>query len=173
VKKGIVLTFFLLANLGLFAQSTLKIGFVDSGVILEQYAPAIKAQSDLDALITMWNTKIDSMTTDLQTTYQEYQQQEATMTPENLRNAQQNLVVREQAINEFRQQKFGQPNGEIFIKREELLQPIKEKILAAIDVVRKEEGMQFVFDKIGDAILLFGDAQYDITFKVLDKLKRG
>jgi outer membrane protein len=171
VKRGIVLTFLILANLSLFAQSNLKIGYVDSGVILEQYPPAIKAQSDLDALISKWNTKIDSMTTDLQTIYQDYQKQEATMTPENLRNAQQNLLVKEQAINDFRQQKFGQPNGEIFIKREEFLQPIKERILAAIDEVRKEQGMQFVFDKIGDAILLFADSQYDLTFKVLDKLK--
>jgi hypothetical protein len=33
--------------------------------------------------------------------------------------------------------------------------------------------MQFVFDKSGDIILLYADSAFDITFQVLDKLKRG
>ena len=37
----------------------------------------------------------------------------------------------------------------------------------------KEENMQFVFDKSGDILLLYADSAFDITFKVLDSLKRG
>jgi hypothetical protein len=33
--------------------------------------------------------------------------------------------------------------------------------------------MSFVFDKVGDTFLLSADAQFDLTFKVLDRLKRG
>jgi len=33
--------------------------------------------------------------------------------------------------------------------------------------------MQFIFDKSGDIVLLYADAAFDITFKVLDNLKRG
>ena len=48
--------------------------------------------------------------------------------------------------------------------------PIKQKI----ETVAKEEGMQFVFDKTEQAaILLYADSAYEITYKVLDKLKRG
>ncbi|NNG26892.1 MAG: OmpH family outer membrane protein, partial [Ignavibacteriaceae bacterium] len=43
----------------------------------------------------------------------------------------------------------------------------------AIEQVAKDEAMQFVLDKSGDIILLYADAAFDITFKVLDKLKRG
>jgi outer membrane protein len=45
--------------------------------------------------------------------------------------------------------------------------------MSAISEVSKTEGMHFVFDKTGDVILLYADDQFDITFKVLDKLKTG
>ncbi|MEE9432387.1 MAG: OmpH family outer membrane protein [Melioribacteraceae bacterium] len=162
----------LLLTIATFAQ-TQKIGWVNSETILQQFAPAIKAQSDLDAMTSAWTKSIDSMATELQTSYGAAQKQFASMTPDKQREVQQELVQREQYIQQFRQQKFGQPNGEIFIKQEQLLKPIKEKILKAIDAVRKAEGMNFVFDKTGEVLLLFADPQYEITNVVLDKLKRG
>lgn len=166
------LLFFITAA-SLFAQNTQKIGWVDSEIILQQYPPAIKAQSDLDAMTSKWSKSIDSMTTDLQTAYTEAQKQFTNMTPDKQKEVQQDLVKKEQTIQQFRQQKFAQPNGELFLKQDELLKPIKAKILDAIDNVRKQEGMSFVFDKTGDVLLLFADPQYDLTNIVLDKLKRG
>lgn len=164
---------FLLVSVSLFGQTNQKVGWVNSEVILQQYPPAIKAQSDLDALTAKWTKSIDSMTTDLQTAYAEAQKQFTNMTPDKQREVQQQLVQKEQYMQQFRQQKFGQPNGQLFIKQEEFLQPIKAKILDAIDYVRQKEGMNFVFDKTGDVLLLFADPQFDITNVVLDKLKRG
>jgi len=164
--------FFLIAVLS-FAQDIQKIGWVNSQTILEQYPPAIKAQSDLDALTSKWTKSVDSMTTDLQTAYTEAQKQFTNMTPDKQKEVQQQLVQKEQLMQQFRQQKFGQPNGELFIKQEEFLKPIKDDILKAIDAVRLTEGMHFVFDKNSDILLLFADAKYDLTNVVLDKLKRG
>jgi outer membrane protein len=164
---------FSLISVALFAQSTQKMGWVNSEVILQQYAPAIKAQSDLDALTKEWTDTMEKMTSELQASYQDAQKQFTNMTPDKQREVQQELVTKEQSIQQFRQQKFGQPNGELFIKQEELLKPIKAKILEAIDAVRQTEGMSFIFDKTGDVLLLFADPKYDITNAVLDKLKRG
>jgi outer membrane protein len=86
---------------------------------------------------------------------------------------QQKIVKMEQEIMEFRKAKFTQGTGEIYKKQEALFAPIKAKIYAAIEKVSKEESMQFVFDKSGDIILLYADSAFDITFKVLDRLKRG
>ena len=79
----------------------------------------------------------------------------------------------EQRIVEFRRQKFSQPDGEIYVKQEQIFAPVKTSIYASIEKVAKEEGMKFIFDKSGDILLLYADSAYDITFKVLDQLKRG
>jgi Skp family chaperone for outer membrane proteins len=56
--------------------------------------------------------------------------------------------------------------------QEEIFNPVKSKIYKAIEIVAKRR-MQFVFDKSGDIILLYADTAFDITYKVLDRLKRG
>ncbi|MFC2134024.1 OmpH family outer membrane protein [Bacteroidota bacterium] len=173
MKQLIVFLGVFLISTSLFAQNSQKIGFVDTQIILAQLPAAIKAQSDLDAIISKWTKSRDSLTTILQADYADFQKQQATMTPDKQREAQQSLVQMQQQIQDFEQQKFGQPNGEIYRKQEDLLSPVRQKIYQAIDDVAKDEGMQFIFDKAGDVILLFADSQFDLTYKVLDKLKRG
>jgi outer membrane protein len=162
----------LLAGASAFGQGE-KIGYVDSQIILTQYPAAIKAQGDLDAITNLWSAQLDSMTLGYQQSLGDYQKQVNTMTEDQQLAAQQNIVGMEQKIVDFRRSKFSQPDGEIFKKQEEIFTPVKAKIYASIEVVAKEEGMKFVFDKSGDILLLYADAAFDITFKVLDNLKRG
>jgi outer membrane protein len=168
----IILTIFL-TTLSVYAQTPQKIGFVDSQVILTQLPEAIKAQGDLDALTNLWSTQVDSMTLKYQQSLADYQKQANTMAEDKKLAAQQVLIKMEQDILEFRRQKFGQQTGEIYLKQDEIFTPVKNKIYAAIQQVAKDEAMQFVFDKSGDIILLYADVAFDITYKVLDKLKRG
>lgn len=163
----------LISAVTVFAQSPQKIGYVDSQIILTQLPEAIKAQSDLDALTSKWSNQLDSMKMALQQQYADVQKQLATMTDDQKQLKQKELIDKEQQIYQFQNQKFGQQNGEIFQKQETIFAPVKEKIYAAIEKVAKDEGMQFIFDKSGDIILLYADEAFDITFKVLDSLKRG
>ena len=168
----LVLTIILTASSFLSAQAPLKLGYVDSQVILSQYSEAIKAQGELDALTNKWSAQVDSMTLAYQQALADYQKQANTMTEDKKLDVQKTLVNQEQSIIDFRRVKFGQ-NGEIYQKQETIFSPVKKKIYAAIEEVAKKESMQFVFDKSGDILLLYADAAFDITYQVLDKLKRG
>lgn len=163
----------LISVVTVFGQSPQKIGYVDSQIILTQLPEAIKAQSDLDAMTSVWSNQVDSMKLALQQQYADVQKQLATMTDDQKQIKQKELIEKEQQIYAYQNQKFGQPNGEIYQKQETIFEPVKKKIYAAIELVAKEEGMQFIFDKSGDILLLYADAAFDITFKVLDSLKRG
>jgi outer membrane protein len=172
VKKCLVFIL-LVSAITLYAQTPQKIGYVDSQIILTQLPEAIKAQSDLDALTNQWSNQVDSMKLALQQQYADVQKQLATMTEDQKQIKQQELIAKEQEIYQFQNQKFGQQNGEIYLKQETIFEPVKKKIYTAIEKVAKEEGMQFIFDKSGDILLLYADEAFDITFKVLDSLKRG
>jgi len=174
VKKNllVIAAILFISSTSMFAQGE-KIGYVDSQIILTQYPAAIKAQGDLDALTNLWSVQLDSMTLEYQQALSNYQQQASTMPEDQQLAAQQNIVGMEQRIVEFRRQKFSQPDGEIFLKQEEIFAPVKSSIYTAIENVAKEEGMKFIFDKSGDILLLYADSSYDVTFKVLDHLKRG
>ncbi|PJA98056.1 MAG: molecular chaperone Skp [Ignavibacteriales bacterium CG_4_9_14_3_um_filter_30_11] len=152
-----------------FAQT--KVGFIDSQLILQQLPLAIKAQGDLDALTNMWSAHIDSLTKELQDDYTNYQKNAKTYDKAKLESEQKRLVTKQQVIDDYKKVKFGQPNGEIYKKNDEIFGPVKKQIYQAIQDVAKSENMQFIFDKAGDAILLYGDPTFDVTYKVLDKLK--
>ena len=178
MKRSILLlTFFLatalLAQTGDMQSPSLKIGYVDSEVIMGQFSEAIKAKSDLEGLVAKWRKDIDSMQTELQQMYTDYQKQGGTMKQDEQQKVQKNLVEKDQNLQQYREQKFGQPNGEYFTKQDQLLAPVKQKIFKAIETIAKEEHMQYVLDKAGEVIVLYADPEFDITYKVLDRLKRG
>lgn len=156
----------------LFAQ-TQKIGYVNSQVILNQLPEAIKAQGDLDALTNKWSSHLDSMTANYQKALADYQQKANTMKDKEKLSVQQKLVTQEQDIINYRKDKFAQGTGEIYKEQDSIFTPVKNKIYAAIKEVAKKEDMKFVFDKAGDVVLLYADPQYDITYKVLDRLQTG
>ncbi len=174
MKKYLLVLSILFLNIGLLqAQTTQKLGYVDSQVILTQWSEAIKAQGDLDAITNKWSAQLDSMTKAYQQAADDYQKQVNNMPEDKKLTQQQKLVNMEQDIINFRKDKFAQGTGEIYKKNDEIFAPIKNKIYDAIGKVAKEEGMNFIFDKSGDIILLYADSAYDVTYKVLDKLKRG
>ncbi len=175
VKKNLLFLSILLLSCGfVFGQEApQKIGYVDSQVILTQLPEAIKAQGQLDALTNKWTTQLDSMNKDLQQSYENYQKQANTMTETKKTAAQQDLVEKQQSMENFRKDKFAQQTGEIYKKNEEIFAPVKKKIFNAIEEIAKKEGMKFVFDKAGDVVLLYADPSFDLTYQILDMLKRG
>ncbi len=173
MKKYLLIISLVLLAFGSMMGQTQKFGYVDSQIILTQFPAAIKAQGDLDALTNLWLAQVDSMSLAYQQALADYQKQVGTMNDTQKQAKQQELITMEQTILEFRNKKFNQQNGEIYIKQEQIFDPVKKKIYAAIEQVAKDEGMHFVLDKSGDVIVLYADEAFDITFKVLDKLKRG
>jgi outer membrane protein len=69
----------------------------------------------------------------------------------------------------LQKQRFGK-DGDLFLKREELVKPIQEKIYNAIEEIATDKNYSFVFDKAGSLSILYVNAKYDISDDVLDKV---
>ena len=164
---------FLFSNISFSQESPLKIGYVDSQLILNQLPEAIKAQGDITALQNKWVKEGDNLTKELQKNYADYQKKAKTMTQDQQLAEQQKLLKQQQSIDDFKKAKFGQPNGEFYVKSDSIWKPVKDKIYHAIEVIGKKENMTYVLDKAGNSIVLYADPKYDITYKVLDYLQTG
>jgi outer membrane protein len=51
------------------------------------------------------------------------------------------------------------------------MKPVQNKIFNAIKEVALEEDLDFVFDRSGDIMILYAKEKYDVSSKVLNKLK--
>jgi len=158
---------------GGLAGAQQRIAYVNSSKIFQEYPAAQDAQKRIDAIGNPMRDSLEGMQKDLQARVDEYQKKEALFNDATKKSEQQKLLDLERAVQEYRNTKFGQ-DGELARETERIINPIRDRIKAAIAVVAKEEHYNFVFDKTEQIqILLYGDAKDDITFKVIDKLKRG
>jgi outer membrane protein len=169
----IVIIVFSFLLIGSASGQGLKIGYVNSSKILQEYPDAIEANKKLDAMSKQWQAQLETMSKDLQQKYEDFQKKEPLLKEDEKRVQREELIALEQRGVQFRQEKFGN-DGELAIATDSLLRPIKQKVMNIIQQIAKDEKIQFIFDRNEQImVLLYGEAKYDYTNLVIDRLKRG
>ncbi|HOP49119.1 MAG TPA: OmpH family outer membrane protein [Ignavibacteriales bacterium] len=168
MKKVILLLSFLFLNQFIYGQ--LKIGFVDSDVIIKSIPDAQQAQQELDNVVKLWQKELQDMQNDWKAKYEDYENRKLIMTNETRARVEGELSKLEQKINEYKQKKFG-PKGEYFLKQEELFKPIHNRIFNVIKEIADKENYDFIFDRSGDVMFIYAKDKYDLTQTVIEKLK--
>lgn len=170
--KALLCAFFVLAasQSAAFSQ-TLKIGIVDSEIILKQLPEAKDADTRLNEIITKYRDTLNLMEKDFTDGLASYEKQKGMMTPDAKTKEEERLMGIRQRYAQYQEEKFG-AQGEVAQIREKYLSPLRSKIDEAIKAVAKEESLTLVMDKASPGIL-YVEEKYDVTFKVLDRMKRG
>ena len=168
MKKLFILSILLLTSSISFAQ--LKIGYIDSDAIMDNLPDVQDARQKLDASIQEWQTELNKLEADWKAKYDDYEKRKLIMTDQTRSETEAALVQLETQIAQYREKKFG-TNGELFLKQDELMKPVQNKIFVALKEIAEEDDYDFVFDRSGDIMILFAKEQYDLTAQVLEKLK--
>jgi outer membrane protein len=165
---GILLVGSVVALRPSYAQA--KIGWINSKAIMERLPEAQEAQRQLDNMVADWQAELAKMQSDWQKKFDDYDKKKLILTEEGRVAAERELMELDRKIAEFRTRKFGQ-NGELFQKQNDLMKPVQDKVFKAIQDVAREEDYDYVFDKSGEILLMYSNEKYDLTAKVLEKLK--
>ena len=146
-----------------------KIAYVDSDLIYENYPEFSTAQQSLDRVAEQWEQDLAERQDRLDEMFQEYQARELLYTAESRQQKQNEIIAAEEELERLRRQYFG-PEGQLFEQQEQILRPIQEKVLIAIEEVAEAEGYDYVFDRGGDFVFLYTNEKLDITDLVLEEL---
>ncbi len=119
-----------------------KIGYVNSAKIFQELPAAQDAQRRIDAMSRPVQDSLEAMQRDLQVRYEDYQKREALLNDAAKKTEQQRLIEQERRMNEYRVQKLGN-DGDLARETEKLLNPLRDRIKAAISTVAKEEKYSF------------------------------
>ncbi len=168
MKKLFILSILVLTSSISFAQ--LKIGYIDSDAIMDNLPDVLDARQKLDASIQEWQTELNKLEADWKAKYDDYEKRKLIMTDQTRSETEAALVQLETQIAQYREKKFG-TNGELFLKQDELMKPVQNKIFVALKEIAEEDDYDFVFDRSGDIMILFAKERYDLTAQVLEKLK--
>jgi len=151
------------------AHAQQKIGYIDSEYILNQLPEYATIQQQLDRTAQTWQQELDQLKAELDEQFREYQARELLYTNEERQRRRQEIIQAEEELERLRVKYFG-PEGDIFLQQEQLMRPLQERILQAINEVAATEGYDYVFDSKGEFLFMFKRDQYDLSDLVLREL---
>ncbi len=149
-----------------------KFGYIDSDYILKKLPEYSKAEKELNMLSSKWQAEIEKMKKEYEKMQTDFKAEEILLTEEMKKERLDTLAGREKAIKEYQKKIFGF-EGMIFLKRQELMKPVQDKVFEAVEKVAKSKSLQIIFDKSGDLVMVYTNPIHDYTDYVLEELGLG
>lgn len=151
-----------------FAQNQ-KIAFVDGEYILEKIPDYKGLSQKLEVLAAAWRDEASKMQQEIDEQTADFKAKEILFTDEVRKQKLTEIDGLITAKDRFLEQKFG-PDGDYFKQQMDLLYPIQQKIVEAINKVAEAKGFDFVFDRSGSMVFFYANTQFDLSDAVLAEL---
>jgi outer membrane protein len=124
-----------------------------------------KAQEEVNNLSELWEKEILAMSKGIESMY-------SSLTDDMRKERTDAIKKKEAELKEYQKKVFGF-GGLFFLKKQELIKPIQDKVWDAVDKVAKKNSLAIVFDKSGELVMIYTDPRYDYTDFVLEELGLG
>lgn len=149
-----------------------KFGYIDSEFILNKMPEYGKAQAEIDQLSGAWQKEVEEMQKKTESLYAAYQAEQVLLTEEMKQERLAEIRKKENELKEYQKKVFGF-GGLFFLKKQELIKPLQDKVFDAVDKVAKANRLAIIFDKAGELVMIYTDPRHDYTDFVLEELGLG
>jgi outer membrane protein len=163
---GLVTTLFFFAHQGVSAQ---KFAYIDSDYVLLHMPDYATAQQELNTYAIEWQAEIEAKLEAADRLEIAYRAERVLLTKEMRVKREQEIIKKRAEAKEMQKQKFG-VEGELFLKRQELIEPIQQQIFEELKDIAGGSGYMVVFDKSNQSNMLYTNPKYDISNRLIKKL---
>jgi outer membrane protein len=157
---------------GLNFVNAQRFGYIDTDFVLNKMPEYAKAQDEINQLSEAWEKEIQDNAKQIEAMYSDLQAEQVLLTDEMKKDRTAAIQKKEAELKEYQKKVFGF-GGLFFLKKQELIKPIQDKVWDAVDKVAKQNNLAIVFDKAGELVMIYTDPRYDYTDFVLDELGLG
>lgn len=149
----------------LYAQ---RVGFIASDVIRDKFPEAKQAEQRIRSVVEEWKRELEEIDKRIENLKFEISKNRLIWTEEEKKQKEKEL---EDLITQkltYSRKKF-EPGGEYDMLVKTIMQPVEEKIYAAVQKIAAENGFDIIWDKSNNP-LAYVNYKYDLTLKVLREL---
>ncbi len=146
-----------------------KFALVDMEYVLKNIPTYEIANEQVNQMSLRWQKEVDVLAEEADKMYKDYQSNMVFLTDEQKQKREKEITAKEKAAAELRQKYFG-PEGDLFVLRQKLMEPIQDEVYNAVKAVSEERGFQCIFDRASSADIIFASPRIDISNEVLAKL---
>lgn len=169
--RKLLITIFL-CIFGLTFVKAQRFGYIDTDYILKKMPEYKKAEDEINQLSQAWEKEAQEMMKGIEGMYAALQAEQVLLTDEMKKERIEAIRKKESELKEYQKKAFGF-EGLYFLKKQELIKPVLDKIWDAADKVAKQNNLAIVFDKAGQLVMIYTDPRYDYTDFVLEALGLG
>ena len=173
MKKTFALVFLFISFFSVEAFAQLKIGYTNPARVLSQLPEVEEVDKTINELINQKDQELGEKATSLQQQFNDYEASMDELT-------QQERSLREQELMELNQQFESEREKmleEVRQKRNELMQPIIQRMNTAMSQVAAEMELDLILNEgtsSGDLIIFFANNEnLDVTPRIVEKLKQS
>ena len=152
--------------LSITSSNAQKFAYVDTEYILNKIPEFKQAQDKLDDFSEDWQEEIEAKYAEVEQMYRAYQQDQVLLTDDMKIKREEAIINKENEAKNLQQKYFG-PEGALYLKKQELIRPIQDKIFDAIQKLAANNKYQIVFDSSSDLIMLYKNENLDKSDQVL------
>ena len=157
---------------GLTFANAQKFGYMDSDFILNKMPEYAKAQAEIEQLSAAWQKEIEEMQKKVENSYNSYQAEQVLLTEEMKQERLTDIRKKETELKDYQKKVFGF-GGLFFLKKQELIKPLQDKVFDAAGKVAKSKRLAIIFDKAAELVMIYTDPRHDYTDFVLEELGLG
>ncbi|MDW7691623.1 OmpH family outer membrane protein [Flammeovirgaceae bacterium SG7u.111] len=146
-----------------------KVGHIHSEEVLSKMPEYIEALEEIDLLTKNWESEILQKQKELEKMKHDYLSDKPMLTLTMEEEMLGQIEVLENELREYQNKRFGY-EGMLYLKREQLIEPVKAKMSEAVERVSKKNKVDFMFDLSADMVLPYASKGRNYTTKVLEQL---
>lgn len=146
-----------------------KIGYIDSNFILSKMPAFNKVQQEMDKYAAGWQKEVETLQQETDKLKQDYKAEEVLLTEQMKKKRQSEITKKDNELRDYQRKVFGY-EGMMFKRRQELMRPVQDEVFDAVEKVSKSKGVQMMFDKSGDLVMIYTNPVHDYTEYVLEEL---
>jgi Skp family chaperone for outer membrane proteins len=166
-----LLTLVFMISLSLHAQRGVRIGYIDTEFILENVPEYQEATTQLNAKADKWKNEIDTKLSAVEQKRKDLSNEKALLTKELIDEREEDISFEEKEILDYQQKRFG-PNGDLFIQKKQLMQPIQDQIFAAVQDMAASRKYDIILDK-SETVMLYSAKQFDLSDQIIRSITRS
>lgn len=165
-----LLTLVFMLPLSFHAQRGVSLAYIDSEYILENVPEYQEATLQLNDKADKWKNEIQEQLATVEQKRKDLSNEKALLTAELIKEREEDIAFEENEILDYQQKRFG-PNGDLFIQKKQLMQPVQDQIFSAVQTIVAARKYQLVLDKANGGMLYVANS-LDISDQVLRSITR-
>jgi outer membrane protein len=148
-----------------------KLGYIDSERIFNEYNGTRAAQSEFQSDLEGWSRQVEAKSQELDKLKREYDSQRLMLSDARRKEKEDELLARQSEYEQLNREIYG-PTGKVATRNQQISRSIVTAIKTTVEKIAADEGYSIIFDA-ADGNLVYGDADLDLTARVIQVLNSG